>query len=315
MRSKSQRVFQLLQAGFWNRHEWQPFKQEVEILARSLQKYCDILEVKKQRTFANHHSQQQVRSLENSLSVQLIQQRHTVPHSLAPLCKQIIDAGIDTPVSLQDADVLPQDRKRRYEYIESVKRGLQVPVIFLTHSSGGNNVNLHWIWHTTADSINSAFQTCQPIIERIKTEIPQYHTRAMRQLAFEKYGLISPSVKKSVMRHMYQDLVGDDSAADTTPQAEIDARMATFFDLEEPGIVPDLRHVYSGNGSKFDLFWGKAKEFLEEDIGTAVDDRRHSEIVHLAKAVSVRDLREQVCQCIIHGLFFYAYVVAVVHVH
>ena len=100
------------------------------------------------------------------------------------------------------------------------------------------------------------------------------------------------------MRHFYKDLVGDQSAADTTSQAEIDARVSSVFDLEEPDIVFDLRHVYSGNASKFDLFWAKAKEFLEEDIGTAVDDRRHSEVVHLAKAVSVRDLREQVCvQC------------------
>ena len=63
-------------------------------------------------------------------------------------------------------------------------------------------------------------------------------------------------------------------------QAEIDARVSAVFDLEEPDIVFDLRHVYSGNASKFDLFWAKAKEFLEEDIGTAVDDRRHSEVVY-----------------------------------
>ena len=43
------------------------------------------------------------------------------------------------------------------------------------------------------------------------------------------------------------------------------------------------------------LFWAKAKEFLEEEVGTAVDDRGHTDVVHLAKAVSVRDLREQVC--------------------
>ena len=42
------------------------------------------------------------------------------------------------------------------------------------------------------------------------------------------------------------------------------------------------------------MFWAKAKEFLEEDVGTAVDDWRHSKVVHLAKAISVRDLREQV---------------------
>lgn len=42
------------------------------------------------------------------------------------------------------------------------------------------------------------------------------------------------------------------------------------------------------------MFWAKAKEFLEEDIETAVHDRRHSQVVHLAKAVSVRDFRDQV---------------------
>ena len=56
----------------------------------------------------------------------------------------------------------------------------------------------------------------------------------------------------------------------------------------------DLQELYAGRHTKFDLFWAKAKEFLEEDIRTAVDDRRHTQVVHLAKAVSVRDFRDQV---------------------
>ena len=116
----------------------------------------------------------------------------------------------------------------------------------------------------------------------------------MRQAAYEKYGLISPHVKKAVLRHMYKDLVGDSSAAATTSQEEVDERVAAFFELEDPDLVFDLREAYNGNSSKFDLCWSKAKEFLEEDVGTAVDDRRHSQVVHLAKAISVRDFREQV---------------------
>ena len=45
----------------------------------------------------------------------------------------------------------------------------------------------------------------------------------------------------------------------------------------------DIRELYAGRHTQFDLFWAKAKEFLEEDIGTAVNDRRHSQVVHLAK--------------------------------
>ena len=33
---------------------------------------------------------------------------------------------------------------------------------------------------------------------------------------------------------------------------------------------------------------------MQENIGTAVDDSRHSELVHLAKVVSFRDLREEI---------------------
>ena len=116
------------------------------------------------------------------------------------------------------------------------------------------------------------YSFCQPIIERIKQEIPQFHTWAMHQIAFEKYGLITPLVKKVILRHLYKDLVGDESAAATTSQDEVDAWVSTFFELEEPDLVFDLRHLYSGRASKFDMFWAKAKEFLEEDIGTAVDD-------------------------------------------
>ena len=105
-------------------------------------------------------------------------------------------------------------------------------MILVTYSPGSSLSNLHWVWHTSATDISSALQTCQPLIESIKVKISQYQTRAMRQAAFDRYGLISPSIKKSVLRHMYKDLVGDASAAETTPQAEIDERVRVFFKLE-----------------------------------------------------------------------------------
>lgn len=47
-----------------------------------------------------------------------------------------------------------------------------------------------------------------------------------------------------------------------------------FFEQEEPDITYDLREVSAGTPSKFSVFWERAKAFLEEDVGTAVDDRR-----------------------------------------
>ena len=57
----------------------------------------------------------------------------------------------------------------------------------------------------------------------------------------------------------------------------------------------DLRHHYFQK-TTFDQFWSYAKEFIEEDVGTAVDDCRHSTVVHVAKAISICDLREKVVE-------------------
>lgn len=59
----------------------------------------------------------------------------------------------------------------------------------------------------------------------------------------------------------------------------------------------DLRDVNPGKpATKFNKLWSTAKEFLEGGIGTAVDDRRHTQTVHVAKAISVRDFTQQVKQ-------------------
>lgn len=97
-----------------------------------------------------------------------------------------------------------------------------------------------------------------------------------------------------MLRHFYKDLTGDASAAANLTEAEIDGRVKMFFELEEPDVTYDLREVHAGRPSKFSMFWEKAKAFLEEDVGTAVDDRRHSDVVHLAKAISICDFRNQV---------------------
>ena len=85
--------------------------------------------------------------------------------------------------------------------MEHVKAGMHMPTVIVTYSPGGNIGNLHWIWHTTCTDISSALQSCQPILETIRSDIPHFHTRAMRQAAYEKYDLISPSIKKKV-RHV-----------------------------------------------------------------------------------------------------------------
>jgi len=254
------------------------------LLARMLQKYANIVSEKKLKMMELHSSPEQVYMIANSMTVQYLATRHTLEQCLKGLSSAVEEAGPDVLVPLEN--FLPSERCRRYEYMEHVKARMNMPTVLVTYSPGGNIGNLHWIWHTTCTDISSPLQSCHPILESIRSDIPQFHTRAMRQAAYEKYGLISPSMKISVLR---QRPVGDSSAA-TISQSELDKRVCAFFELEEPDLTYNLRQLYSSRASLYDTFWEKAKQFLEEDVGTAVDDRQHSQVVHLAKAVSVRDL-------------------------
>ena len=55
-----------------------------------------------------------------------------------------------------------------------------------------------------------------------------------------------------------------------------------------------LLHIFTlGTGTtKYDLFWNACDSFLNEN--TAADERRHDTITHMARAISLRDLRDQV---------------------
>ena len=169
-----------------------------------------------------------------------------------------------------------------------------------THSSGNNKGNLHFIWRVlTEETIEDAFSRSQKVIEFIRPHLsfPVFHTRAMRKEMFSKFDRVAPSVKPSVLRHFYHELTGDSSAANCLNESEIDARVTELLSMEpdDPKTIVDLRKVkHSEHKTKYEVFWKEAKKFLDEGLGTAVDDRRYLEITHLSAAISIRDFKEQV---------------------
>ena len=128
--------------------------------------------------------------------------------------------------------------------------------------------------------MSSAIQSCHQVIESMKSSIPAYHTRAVRKIMFDKFGLVSKNMKKAILRYFYHDLTGDKSVSPALFEKEVDERVDLFFELEEPDFIYDLRSLNSSK-QHYDVFWNKAKESLEEAIGTAVDDCRHSDVVHV----------------------------------
>ena len=78
---------------------------------------------------------------------------------------------------------------------------------------------------------------------------------------------------------------------------KVDKRVKQLLDMEpeDPQTITDLADAdLPERKTKFDLFWSECSKFLAEDVGETVDDRRHDTVTHLAKAISIRDLLEQV---------------------
>ena len=112
---------------------------------------------------------------------------------------------------------------------------------------------------------------------------------------FQKFDRISPTVKPAVLCFFfYRDLTGDQSAASTSDQEQLDRWIQKIMDMEDPSVLPDLRASNSGQASRYDTFWEECAKFFSEEVGSAVDDRRHGQITHLARAISVRDLVVQI---------------------
>ena len=159
---------------------------------------------------------------------------------------------------------------------------------------------MHFVWrYDCAESTESVMQRSLPVIEIIKPLLPQYHTRAMRRSLFSKFGRVTKGIKPAVLRAFYREISGDSSASTNLVEAEIDKRVQLVLDMEpeDPNNVIDLRSLNSSSGrAKYDVFWDQCSRFLNESVGTAVDDRRHDNVVHLAQAISIRDLRNQVEQ-------------------
>jgi len=172
-------------------------KLEVELLAKSIDSYAELLFAKKSRVSLLHHSSTPARTIGNSLTVEYLKPCVGVHGDFRAIDQALVTAGFHVPVDLQQ--MLHQ---KCYETIQHIKCGLSSAAILLTYSPGSNIGNLHWVWFTQKDDISSVLQSCQPLIEDIKKALPVYHTRVMRKVLFEKFGLVSPNIKKSILRHL-----------------------------------------------------------------------------------------------------------------
>ena len=77
-----------------------------------------------------------------------------------------------------------------------------------------------------------------------------------------------------------------------THEEEIDQRLQEALSMEDPDLLVDLRHLNTNGSDRFEVFWKHCEDFLQDC--TAVHERRHGNTTYLVRALSVRDLVQEV---------------------
>ena len=254
-------------------------QQHTHALAQSLANYSNYLSSQNKIMKLHHALPLPVRQVSDALSIKFVK-----PCIGVPLGR--FDSLIAATDKLEDFehlflnDFTPATPMSRYQYLQCLERnGIPSPVVLLTYSSGNNTGNLHFVWKVPVEKeAEECFQNSLAVIEQVKTLMPHFHTRAMRKAMFEEFGRVSPGIKPAVLRIFYKDLAGDCSASHDLLESVVDERVREILTMEpeDPRTLVDLREVrHKESRTKFDAFWDEARKYIDEDLGVAVNDRRH----------------------------------------
>lgn len=134
--------------------------------------------------------------------------------------------------------------------------------------------------------IQQTIRACQPVIESMKANIPVYHSYPFNEKAnvWEIWTCDKECQEISSLTFL---LVIEQLAFFIWTGSRWMAMCIVWARRAWSAVWL----VWCKSWKPAEVFW---QEFLEEGIGTAMDECRHSEVVHVAKAISVRDFKQQV---------------------
>lgn len=137
------------------------------------------------------------------------------------------------------------------------------------------------------------------MIRAIEEDVPKYERRITKRHFINAFGFIAEPV---ALRAIFRELTGDKSVPANINECEIDRRLTHAMLSEDADIVVDLRHLPPDKKKdQSQVFFAETERYLAENIGVAVQQRRHGEQLYLAKAVSLNDLHRRVTEIVPPG--------------
>ena len=194
------------------------------------------------------------------------------------------------PIVLCDYE--PEDRRRRSEWLQ----GLCLPfsLTLLRRAYGGNIGTMNFLWKIPLDKNRRDDSIEMRLVLELNKNIPNFHSRQMEKDFIQRYARIAKT-PISVLRNIYKEISGDCSEYNTQDEKDTSLRIATFISqCDNTDILIDLRKLYGKqNNSLYDEFWEEI-HILFNEYQAAVQERRHSDVLYLPFAISIRELVERV---------------------
>ena len=288
----AQLLFGMLNKPVLQSSKWESFRKDVEDLAEAMEQYSNILNKAAEDAMARQSLSHVVRPLSqfSNIEVRGADSGIRVPSKEESQLQSILhQAGEWKPVHYSDSAVFGEavTPRRRYRFLQSFQ--MSYPVAVYRYSVGGSVGTIVLLWKLPLGiSVSDCTSRCNSVVEDLKPQIPQYHTRQMRRTFADQCSNVT-RITPSVRRYMYSFLSGDNSSSTNTVTRDVDYRMRLVVLGELPEVGADLRHMCTGRPNRYDTFLGILQE-LVRDV-TAEDERRHG-IAHMSHFISQRDLHK-----------------------
>ncbi|PKB96241.1 hypothetical protein RhiirA5_435175 [Rhizophagus irregularis] len=244
---------------------WKQFVFSVLDLCHNARKYIKYLEVN-QSVKENHLSVDFIRNKIDNILIEIREKKESFDKKYDDISSILHNSDYYELISLDT--YLSDDKRARYDFILN----LEVDSAFTLYQYYHGNYlgTLNFIWKLPDFDDRSKTKESQLILLANKM-VPIFFTRQMKKNVIEKYSLIA-KLTPSIWNKLLQDLSGDSSSSSNELTKEMQDRIQTVLDLQDPEIILDLRIV------------------------PAVHDRRASSVLYLPIAMSISDLKKIIIQ-------------------
>ncbi len=295
LQAHAQKMELILEEPFLNGKLWLPIKEAISGLVSMICKYCSYLDEKSESQAAYRSMNVPTRSNNDNQEIIILHPKHVVKPTFSsrykPLTTHLLAAKHFEVLSVDE--YTPPDTHQRRFYIDNLHQEMPCKCVLLRVSRGNNLGTLNFMWKVpVALSDEEVLKENVPNITRIQHDLPVYHTCFMRRQFIRCCSLISAEVKPAVLRHIYK-----------TVQLQSLPMRLPLMNVQDKHLkwktqILLLIYVSTMQDSLASMkyFFQKTREYLDNVVEVAADERRHDSINHLASAISVRDLREQVAK-------------------